>query len=190
MKLILASKSPRRKELLKKIGVDFEISAPKNAEIFVKGMPIDDAIKLIALKKAQEIYEKGGGGAVLSADSVVVFGGEVIGKPESPADAVNILKKLSGKEHLVKTAIAFIGDGFFYNECITSKVVFNELSDEFIKAYVESGSPLDKAGAYGIQDKGIVKEYYGSYDNIVGLPTERVDEILIKEGFKGREKNV
>ena len=190
MKLILASQSPRRKQLLNKLGAEFTIIVPKNEEVFDKTVSIDDAIKKIALNKALEVYKENSGFAVLGADSVVVFSGEVIGKPKDEEDAYRILKKLNGNTHEVKTAIALIGKDIFYNECVTSKVTFNDMTDDFILSYIKEKSPLDKAGAYGIQDGGVVKSFCGSYDNIVGLPTERVGEILLKEGFIKGDKNV
>ena len=104
MKLILASGSPRRKILLSKLGADFEIQVPKNEEVLRKDLEVDEAIKKIALNKAFEVYQNNTSCAVLAADSVVVFSGEIIGKPKDKEDAYRILKKLNGKTHEVKTS--------------------------------------------------------------------------------------
>ena len=124
---------------------------------------------------------------MLAADSVVVYGGSIIGKPKDAADAVRILKTLSGNTHEVITGIAFLTGGKVYNESVVSEVTFNRLTDDFICDYVAGGSPLDKAGAYGIQDGDIAAAYKGSYTNIIGLPMERVTEILEEEGYLPKE---
>lgn len=183
MKLILASGSPRRIKFLTELGLDFQVIPSGEDEKADETLPIDERIKAIALSKAESVFKNHSDCAVLAADSVVFFCGEVIGKPKDEADAVRILKKLSGKNHEVKTAFAFISDGFFYNEIITTQVLFNELSSEFINEYVKTGSPLDKAGAYGIQDGNIVKSYNGSYTNVIGLPMERITALLKAENF-------
>ena len=189
MKLILASGSPRRKKFLEELGLDFQIIPSTEEEVINEDLPMDERVKELALQKAKNVLKKVKDCAVLSADSVVVFDGKIIGKPKDASDAVRILKSLSGKYHEVKTAFAFISDTFFYNETVTSKVLFNELSDEFILNYVATGSPLDKAGAYGIQDGNIVNAFEGSYTNIIGLPMERVTQILTAEDFLPKRRN-
>lgn len=183
MKLILASGSPRRVNFLKELGLDFKVIPSGDDERVDETLPIDERVKAVALQKAQAVRKNNKDAAVLSADSVVVFNGKIIGKPKDCADATRILKSLSGKCHEVKTAFAFVSDSFFYNEIVTTTVLFNELSDAFIVEYVKTGSPLDKAGAYGIQDGNIVKSYDGSYTNVIGLPMERVTAVLRAENF-------
>ena len=119
--------------------------------------------------------------AVLGADTVVYFEGEILGKPKNPTHAIQMLKKLSGKTHSVFTGVCLIGDGFEEQFLAESHVTFYELDGKMIEEYVASGKPLDKAGAYGIQDGfPIVKGYEGSYSNIVGLPVEETRAILKK----------
>ncbi len=183
MKLILASGSPRRIKFLSELGLEFQVIPSGDDETVDEGLPIDEKIKAIALKKAKQVFENHKDCAVLAADSVVFFNGKIIGKPKDEADAVRILKALSGNRHEVKTAFAFISNDFFYNETVTTEVFFNELTDDFITEYVKTGSPLDKAGAYGIQDGNIVKRFNGSYTNVIGLPMERIIAVLKAENF-------
>lgn len=188
---ILASASPRRKALLEEIGAAFTVRPADIDEKAISASTPAETVKKLALSKARFVFEKYkdvhncafSHTAVLGADSVVVTEGEILGKPADAAEAVQMLKKLSGKAHEVMTGIAFVTADKTYNECVKTKVYFNRLSDEFIKKYVATGSPLDKAGAYGIQDGGLVEKIEGSYSNVVGLPLERVEEILKAEGF-------
>ena len=106
------------------------------------------------------------------------FGGEILGKPKDADDAYRTLKRLSGKTHYVVTGVCVRNKNKRITGFEKTEVKFNVLSDEFIKAYVEGGSPLDKAGSYGIQDGGIVNEYFGSYTNVVGLPVKLVKKML------------
>ena len=109
---------------------------------------------------------------------MVIFEGDILGKPKDREDAFKTLKRLSGKTHYVITAVCVRNKYKKLIEYDRTEVRFNDLSDEFIKIYVDSGSPLDKAGSYGIQDGGLVKEYYGSYTNVVGLPVTLVKKML------------
>lgn len=189
MELILASGSPRRRKFLEEIGLSFEVLPSNEDEVIDPSMTPAETVKALALAKAANILKRRPSAAVLAADSVVVFGGKIIGKPKDAIDAKRILKALSGKKHEVMTGIAFLIGGRTYSECAVSEVWFNDLTDEFIDNYVATGSPLDKAGAYGIQDGGIVKTYRGSYTNIIGLPMERVTEILRAEKFLPEGEN-
>ena len=176
-KLILASNSARRKELLENAGYSFEIIPSDITEVIPKDASPEEAVKSLALQKAESVYQETGG-VVIGADTIVVYRGEIIGKPKSAENAVEILKKLSGNVHEVFTGIAVLSDKKRYNETVVSKVKFKVLSAEFIKNYVESGKPMDKAGAYGIQDGDIAESYEGSLTNIIGLPMERITQIL------------
>lgn len=178
MEYVLASGSPRRKELFSLIVPSFEV-IPSTAEekVNISLFPEQTACSL-AESKCDEVFKSNGGKTVVGCDTIVVFEGEILGKPKDRDDAFNTLKRLSGKTHFVITGVCVRNK---YKKVIKydkTEVKFNVLTDEFIKIYVDSGSPLDKAGSYGIQDGGLVKEYYGSYSNVVGLPVSLVKKML------------
>ena len=180
--LILASASPRRAAFLREAGVRFlQIPADIDEKAVMENTP-EETVKAIALKKAEKIFAERGG-AVLAADSAVVLDGKMLGKPADEEEAKEMLRALSGRTHAVVTGVAFVSAERAVNECVRTEVDFNDLTEEFIAAYVATGSPLDKAGAYGIQDGGLAKTYRGSYSNIVGLPMEFVSGLLEEEGF-------
>ena len=184
MEWILASASPRRKELLAELIKEFQI-IPSNADENVEGelTPLK-LVKALAKRKSEEVAlrPENAGKIVLGSDTVVAYGEKVLGKPKDEDDAFRMLKLLSGKAHAVYTGVCFtrIHEGKMQSLCEADKteVRFNELSDEWIWEYVRGGSPMDKAGAYGIQDGGLVKEIQGSYTNVVGLPIELVEKMI------------
>lgn len=182
MKLILASNSPRRKELLERDGFIFDV-AKSDAKEIVDASPIVTAEKN-AEAKAEDIFnglKEKSDTCILSADTVVYFNGEILGKPKDEEDAFNMLKKLSGNAHYVITGFCVKTDKEKIVASDQSIVYFNNLSDDFIREYIKTGSPLDKAGAYGIQDQnGIVSSLIGSFDNVMGLPTEAIAPILYR----------
>ncbi len=181
MEIILASKSPRRRELLSALGVEFKIVPAVGEEVLVEGFTPDKIAQSIASAKANEIFEKYPDCAVIGADTIVVLNGEILQKPKDDDDEYSMLTKLSGREHTVYTGYALVTKEKKVYGVEASTVVFNELSEKTKIDYVKSGLGLDKAGGYGIQDGyGLVKETKGSYDNIVGFPTE-VFEKLLKE---------
>ncbi|PWM75243.1 MAG: septum formation protein Maf [Bacillota bacterium] len=184
--IILASASPRRAAFLRELGVAFTVMPADIDEESVRCAAAEETVKKIALEKARRVFERTNG-AVLAADSAVVLGGEIFGKPKNAEDAKRMLRLLSGRAHEVMTGVAFLSAGKTVNECVTTKVFFNALGEEFISSYVAGGSPLDKAGAYGIQDGGLVEKIEGSYTNVVGLPMELVRELFKKEGFLTEE---
>lgn len=179
MDWILASASPRRKELLKEIVPTFEI-IPSAADESIQGYSSPkQLVKLLAALKAEEVArrEENYSKVVVGSDTVVAYKSIVLGKPQDEEDAKGMLKMLSGKKHHVYTGVCFtvVKDGVtVYTHTAVEKtaVYFKNLSDEFIEEYVKSGSPMDKAGAYGIQDGGLVRKIKGSYTNVVGLPVE------------------
>ncbi len=182
MKLILASNSPRRKELLTKAGLEFAVKSSDFCEKNIDGTS-EQIAKYNAEGKAKAVFEslKDNLAIVLGADTVVDLNGAILGKPKSEEQAVKMLKSLSGKTHSVITGYSVIGYGIEITSCLKTEVKFNLLSEDLIKEYVATGSPLDKAGAYGIQDEfPLVESYNGSFDNIVGLPTEEVCPLLKK----------
>ena len=177
MKLILASNSPRRKELLSKLNYTFDV-IPADCEEYTNAADPCDMVKELALHKALNVYKQHADCCVIGCDTVVDLGGKVLGKPHSYDEAVAMLTELSGKTHKVHTGVCIMSARAIYLFADTSLVTFDKLSDERIKAYVDTGSPMDKAGAYGIQDSGFVKVITGSYDNVMGLPTERLAKVL------------
>jgi septum formation protein len=179
--LILASGSPRRRELLKNISSHFSVIVSDIDERLVKGKTLELPMK-IAKMKAYAVFSMHTNDTIIACDTIVVLDGEVIGKPKDDDDAKAILRKLSGREHLVVTGYTIISPEQEISRSVVSKVTFNELSDDLIEQYVETGSPRDKAGAYGIQDKNfpLVKSIIGSYDNVMGFPTEDITRHLKK----------
>lgn len=180
MKLILASSSPRRKELLSKLGYPFEI-IPSSCEEVTTAVVPTDVVQQLATLKAKEVFAAHPDSVVIGCDTVVDFNGQIMGKPKSRSDAVRMLKSLSGNVHYVHTGVCIlspVGDWLF---CDSTEVHFRNLSDCEIQRYVDGGYADGKAGAYGIQDDShFAADYRGDFDNVVGLPVYRVGEILDK----------
>lgn len=183
MKIILASASPRRKELLKLVVKDFGIIPAVGEERADKTASPEQIVCALAQRKCGEVFEKEPDCTVIGCDTIVYFKGAVLGKPKSRKEAEQTLKELSGNTHSVYTGVCVRSSEKCLTEYERTEVTFNELSDEFIKNYVNGGSPMDKAGCYGIQDDGVVKSYDGSYTNVVGLPVGLVEKML-KEVLK------
>lgn len=175
-KIILASASPRRKELLETAGLEFEICVSDADESIPEGTLPVDAAKMTATKKALAVAENHKDAVVIGADTIVVANGKILGKPKNEADAEAMLTMLSGIEHEVITGVCLASGEEIISFAQISKVKFYDLSAEEIRAYVATKEPMDKAGAYGIQGKGctLVEEIEGDYFNIVGLPVARV----------------
>ena len=178
--IILASGSPRRQELLKTAGVDYEVCAAVGEEILDPALHPADAAVEVARQKAREVAGKHPGDIIVAADTIVVLDNLILGKPKDKADAAAMLKLLSGREHIVYTGVCIIKNG--EENCFTeaTKVDFYPLEQDEIDAYVESGEPMDKAGAYGIQGLGcvLVKSIEGDYFNVMGLPVAKVVRAL------------
>lgn len=183
MKIILASASPRRQELLKKVTEDFICIPADIDEALPCGIEIEKAPEYLALKKAEHIAKDHRDSIVIGSDTGVFYGGQMLGKPNNDDDAKRMLKMLSGKTHSVITGCAIVKG----NEKITfsceTRVTFYELSEQEIKDYVSTGECRDKAGAYGIQGLGalLVKEIRGDYFNVVGLPVAELYRKLNNE---------
>lgn len=183
-KIILASASPRRKELLKKIVKNFRIIPSQvNESDIATPSPSLLAIK-IAVLKAKDVAAKNKKAVVIGADTIVVLGRKILGKPKNKKDAVAMLKSLSGKTHKVITGLAII---FPNHKMITSatetSVRMKKISGKAILDYVKTGSPMDKAGAYGIQEieEAFIDKISGDYDNVVGLPVRKLQAIIARE---------
>ncbi len=178
MRLILASNSPRRRELLLGLGYEFTVK-PSLFEESAKGLSAYETVRCFANGKAEEVFSRFPEDVVLAADTVVALEGEILGKPKNEADAERMLLNLSGKEHSVFTGVCVICPNGKRECVVETKVYFHRLAPETVKEYVKSGLPLDKAGAYGIQDGyPLVEKIEGSYTNVVGLPVEQTKELL------------
>lgn len=175
-KIILASASPRRKELLTTAGIEFDIVIKDVDESIPDGTLPVEAAKMTAKKKALAVAKDFENCTVIGADTIVVAGDKILGKPADKADACKTLRMLSGIEHEVITGVCIANGNETDNFAVTSKVKFYELTDEEIETYVATGEPMDKAGSYGIQGKGcvLVERIEGDYFNIVGLPVAEV----------------
>lgn len=173
--LILASESPRRRELIKKITSDFTV-IPSNVDESVLHIAPHDLPGELSKLKAYSVYSRYPNDTVLSCDTVVILNGELMGKPKDKEDARRMLKKLSGNKHVVISGYTFINKDKEITRTVRTYVYFNKLSDETIDAYIKSGSPMDKAGAYGIQDSefNLVNHIEGSLDNVIGFPVEDI----------------
>ncbi len=179
-RLILASGSPRRRELLAKMGYEFEILVT-DVDEHVPG-PAREVVGILSRRKADAAAEKLDSGIVIASDTLVSLNGEVLGKPEDEADAHRMLRELSGNTHEVFTGVtlADAADGRRLTRVVRTGVRFRALSDEEIRAYIRSGEPMDKAGAYGIQGGAgkFVEALDGSYENVIGFPVSDIADML------------
>ncbi|MBO4951191.1 MAG: septum formation inhibitor Maf [Clostridia bacterium] len=178
MKIILASKSPRRKEILETMGVDFVIDVADADESVGSELSPVEAVCEISKRKADAVFKRHEceDCIIISADTVVVIDGKIIGKPKDENDAFSIIKSLSGRTHEVYTGFTVCGNGKAKTDFEVTKVHFKELCDDDIRRYVATGEPMDKAGAYGIQQKGnlFVEYIHGDYYNVVGFPISKI----------------
>jgi septum formation protein len=185
--IILASNSPRRRELLRQIGVPFSVAPADVDEDIMPGEAAETYATRVARDKARIAAARIHVGIVIAADTIVVLDNEILGKPADSTDAARMLEKLSGRVHRVITAIVIkdAGTGRELEKSAETRVWFRNLSPVEIASYVESGEPLDKAGAYGIQERGalLVDRIEGCYYNVVGLPLSILVELLQEIGL-------
>ena len=174
---ILASESPRRRELIKKITQDFTV-IPANIDESILHIPACDLPGELSKLKAYDVFAKYPNDKVLACDTVVIIDGQILGKPHSKEQASEMLHKLSGRKHVVISGYTIISKEKEVTRTVRTYVYFNKLSDELIDRYIATGSPMDKAGAYGIQDQefDLVNHIEGSFDNVIGLPTEDIKQ--------------
>ncbi len=176
--IVLASQSPRRKELMHRISDAFIIDVSNIDESTSLNLSPLEAVQDIAKRKGLYVAKRHPHDIVISADTIVVIDDQIIGKPVDEADARRILRLLSGRTHEVITAYCFLEENRFFENYVISKVIFNELDDDLIDRYIKTGSPMDKAGAYGAQDSDlqfpIVKEVIGDMDNVIGFPVTQI----------------
>ncbi len=182
--LILASSSPRRRELLANAGIPFLVDAPDVEESCT--LPAREAVAELSCRKAAAASALHPGCFVLAADTLVCSGENVLGKPHDPEDAKRMLRLLSGRTHQVYTGVTVISpDGSVRTDTDASGVTFDPLTEEMISAYVDSGEPLDKAGAYGIQGRAslFVSRLEGCFSGVMGLPMYLVRRLLAQSGY-------
>ena len=188
MKVILASKSPRRRELLsslgEKMGFQFEIITEEVDESVEEGALPIDAVCILAERKGRAVASKvdSHDTLVISSDTLVELDGVALGKPTDKEDAVRMLTALSGRGHFVRTGVSVSYNGRVITDVASTEVVFYPLTDGDIMSYVESGEPMDKAGAYGIQGGAgkFVKEYMGDFDTVVGLSLALTERLIVE----------
>ena len=181
MRIILASKSPRRRELLCKLTTDFDIVVRDVDESLPSGLPPVRGVELLAVRKGAAVRADVGDSAmIISSDTLVELDGVPLGKPQDALDAKRMLKSLSGRCHNVHTGVAVHYRGMVYSGSETTRVYFREISDEEIDSYIATGEPMDKAGAYGIQGLGgkFVSNYDGDFDTVVGLSLKLTEKLI------------
>ncbi len=191
-KIVLASGSPRRREILSKLGFDFQVKPSDIDEKVLEEEEPGSYVLRMAVQKALAAAEEESAGLFIGADTVVVVDGKIIGKPMNAEEAKEQLRLLSAREHIVITGIGIVDK--YHNRTVSSMeqtiVYFNPLSEGEIDAYVASGEPLDKAGSYGIQGLGavFVRRIEGDYFNVVGLPVSRLYGLLSELGYNFWQK--
>jgi len=182
MNIVLASQSPRRKELLEKCNVPFLCDPADIDETMNLSNNLADEIQNLAYRKAEEVLKRHPDDLIIGSDTIVVFHNQVLGKPKNTADAFYMLQQLQGNTHQVITGLCFLSKKRKYTAVSISKVVFSAMSDEEINEYISTGECMDKAGAYGIQGFGgkYITKIEGDYYTIMGLPLNMVYEELKK----------
>lgn len=185
IKIFLASKSPRRRKLLKQLNLNFRSFSVDINEIVKRKEKPSSAVLRLSKEKLELAKEKNLEGIIITADTIVVLDSKILGKPKDKKDAFRILKMLSGRTHTVYTGYSIFnsGNNRTISEYETTKVTFRKLTDEEILEYIAGGSPMDKAGAYGIQDDFgavFIKKINGCYYNVVGLPLAKLYHALLR----------
>lgn len=192
-KWVLASASPRRKELLAELIQNFEIIPSQGEESTAESAP-KEIVKALARQKAEEVFSRPleKGKIVLGADTVVALDGKILGKPKDGKEAFQMLSALSDRTHEVYTGVCILfsvnGEKRMLLDADCTKVTFHKLDEGFIERYIQSGSPMDKAGAYGIQDGGLARSIQGSFSNVVGLPVELCRHMIDRAESEIRRK--
>ena len=184
MSIVLASASPRRRELLQTAGIDFTVRVSDAAEYIAPGTPPQEAVQSLARQKAEAVAAQCPSDTVIGADTVVTLDGVILGKPRDAADAARMLHLLSGRTHEVYTGVCLCRAGYAETFFACTRVTFYPLTDEEIDDYIATGEPMDKAGAYGIQGLGctLVRGIEGDYCIVVGLPVASLVRLLRENG--------
>ena len=184
-KIILASASPRRKELLSQIGITFEIIKAEKEEHITSSIPTE-VVKELSMQKAKEVAAKCDGSIIIGADTIVAMEGQILGKPKDRADAMRMLRLLQGKKHQVITGVTvLLGSTKTLSFAEVTDVSLYPMTDAQIERYIATGEPMDKAGAYGIQGRfaAYVRGIEGDYNNVVGLPIGRLYQEVLSAGI-------
>ena len=187
MAIILASKSPRRQELMRLLGLEFTIHTADVDETMDKTLPPEREVARVGGLKAAKIAETAAPeDIVVAADTIVVVDGAVLGKPHDEEEAFHMLKTLSGRGHEVMTGLNVWHEGKLRQEVVRTRVHFRPMTDAEIRAYIATGEPMDKAGAYGVQSRGalFVERIDGDFFNVMGLPVEQLGLVLARFGVK------
>ncbi len=184
MNIVLASASPRRRELLSHFPIEFTVDPAEGPEDPPAGAGPADTVMALAAAKAAEVAARRPDALVIAADTIVELDGTILGKPADRADAVRMLRALSGREHRVYTGVAVTRAGKTLREAEMTTVFFRPMTDREIDAYIDSGEPMDKAGAYGYQGLAglFIHKIEGDYFNVVGLPLCRLGRMLASMG--------
>jgi nucleoside triphosphate pyrophosphatase len=182
--IVLASGSPRRKQLLEMLRIPFRVIPPDVDEHVLPGETPDAYVTRLSRAKAEAVVRRAPGEVILAADTTVVLGGRIFEKPTSPANAVDMLQQLQGKTHEVLTAVAVAENGRLEQALDISKVTFRSSTSETLQAYVATGEPLDKAGAYAIQGLGapLIERVEGDFFGVMGLPLRLALDLLAQFG--------
>jgi septum formation protein len=186
LRVILASQSPRRRELLTLVGITHEVRPADIDEAYLPGEVPSEHAERLARGKCAVIAEREPDALVIGSDTIVVVDGEVLGKPKDEGDAAHMLRRLSGRSHIVVTAVAVAWRGEIRSAAEEVNVTFHSLSDDDITAYIATREPMDKAGAYGIQGFGatIVERVDGDYFAVMGLPLQLLVRVLRELGIR------
>lgn len=182
--IILASGSPRRHELLKKLCSNFKIEVSDAVEAVSADSPKNLAIQNAKLK-AQDVFNKNPGSIIIAADTIVVLNGKIFGKPKNLADAEKMLAQLAGKKHEVISGLAICADGKIFTDYDVTEVYFGEMTEAEIRDYVATGEPLDKSGSYALQGGAtkFIEKIHGDWSNVVGLPIYRLRKLAQAAGI-------
>ena len=185
MEIILASQSPRRRELLTLMGLDFTVITSDVEENPPCGVSVDQYVSALALQKAEAVAKDHPNACVIGADTVVYLDGDILGKPHTAENAKKYLTRMQGKQHTVFTGVAVIVNGKADVRVATTDVTFTPMSENEIDWYVSTGEPLDKAGAYGVQGPGgiFVEKIDGNYFNVIGMPLPLLYQMLLDAGI-------
>lgn len=180
MKIILASQSPRRRELLALMGLEFTVITSDVEERPPQNTTVDAYVRALALQKAEAVASQHPDDCVIGADTVVYLDGDILGKPHTPENANKYLSRMQGRKHTVYTGVAVLSPGRADVRSATTDVTFSPMSQDEIDWYVSTGEPLDKAGAYGVQGPGsiFVERVEGNYFNVIGMPIPLLYQML------------
>lgn len=185
MKILLASKSPRRRKMLKELGIKYTLWNGEADETVTKEYKPHSLVKLLAKRKAMAAYKdvKRNDTLIISADTVVALNGKILGKPKDDDDARNMLRSMSGTHHSVYSGVAAIYNGRLVSDYQKTDIKFRDIDDKEIERYLKTGEHKDKAGSYGIQEKGgyFVEKVNGDINNVVGLPVLKLRNMILKE---------